>query len=199
MCLLLETIKCKDGKLVNLEFHQSRFESAQKEHFGVSPKINLYKEINIPESLRKGLFRCRVSYSTQIDKIEFLQHNYREIRSLKIVEDKEIDYHLKYADRKRLQELFDKRGNCDDIIIVKNGFISDSFAANIVLFDGKNWVTPDTPLLSGTQRAKLLKEKKITEQRIRLEDLWNYKKTGLINALNNLEEMPTIKTDMVYR
>lgn len=199
MSQLLETIKCKDGKLINIEFHQFRFENAQKECYGVSSKINLFEEINIPETSRKGLFRCRITYSKQIEKIEFLKHNYREIRSLKLVEDKEIDYHLKFADRRNLQDLFEQRGDCDDIIIVKNGFVSDSFAANIVLFDGENWITPNTPLLPGTQRAKLIKEKKISEQRITAADIWKYETVGLINALNDLEEMPIIKTEMVFR
>jgi 4-amino-4-deoxychorismate lyase len=198
MCQLLETIKCKDGKLVNLEFHQSRFENAQKEYFGIIPKIKLLQEIKIPETAKTGLFRCRVTYSKQIDKVEFLQYNYRNVKSLKIVEDKEIKYHFKYTDRKKLQALFEQRGDCDDIIIVKNGFVSDSFAANIVLFDGENWITPDTPLLYGTQRARLLKEKKIFESRVTIDDISSYKKIGLINALNNLEEMPVIETDQVF-
>jgi len=192
MCLLFETIKCTDGKLFNIKFHQARFEKAQKEYFGISPQIKLSEEIEIPEFAKKGLFRCRVTYSRQIEKIEFIPHQYREIKSLKLVEDDQIDYSFKYADRERLQKLFEKRGGCDDIIIIKNRFVTDSFAANLIFFDGEKWVTPDTPLLHGTQRTKLLEEKKIFVCSLTLDDIKKYEKIGLINAMQNLENMQII-------
>jgi len=192
MYQLLETIKCNNGKLFNMEFHQARFEKAFKEYFKMSTKINLFECIEIPEFAKSGLFRCRVTYSEQIEKIEFIPHQYREIKSLKLLEDNEIDYHFKYAERERLQQLFGNHGDCDDIIIVKNGCVTDSFAANLVFFDGKKWWTPDTPLLAGTQRKKLLTEGQIFERRITTSDISKYSKVGLINALNDFDEMPVI-------
>ncbi len=199
MYQLLETIKCNDGKLINIEFHQSRFENSQKEFFGVSPEIKLIEKIEIPEFAKNGLFRCRIAYSKQIDKTEFLPHQYREIKSLKLIENNEIDYRFKYSERQKLNQLFEKRGDCDDIIIVKKGCITDSFTANLVFFDGVKWWTPDTPLLPGTQRAKLLEEKKIFECRITLPDLEKYEKAGLINAMQDLENMPVISIQNIQR
>lgn len=198
MYQLLETIKCTDGKLFNIEFHQARCEKAQKEYFGISPKIKLNTEISIPETAKNGLFRCRVTYSERIDSIEFFPYKTRKINSLKLVESNEIDYKYKYADRGKLNQLFEKRGICDDIIILKNGYITDSFVANPVFFDGEKWFTPDTPLLPGTQRAKLLQERKIFEIRITPQDLTKYQKVGLINALNNLEEMQIITCENIF-
>lgn len=192
MSLLFETIKCSDGKLFNIEFHQARFEKARKEYFDISTEIKLWESIEIPEFAKSGLFRCRITYAEQIDKIEFILYQHREIQSLKLVEDDEIDYRFKYANRERLQKLFGNRGSCDDIIIIKNGCVTDSYAANLVFFDGKKWWTPDTPLLAGTQRKKLLTEGKILECRITSSDISKYKKVGLINALNDFEEMPVI-------
>jgi 4-amino-4-deoxychorismate lyase len=197
MSLLFETIKCSDGKLFNMEFHKARFEKAFREYFKTSPKINLFECIEIPEFAKSGLFRCRVTYSEQIEKIEFFPHQYREIKSLKLVGDNEIDYRFKYADREKLQQLFENRGGCDDIIIVKNGCLTDSFAANLVFFDGEKWWTPNSPLLAGTQRAKLLEENKIFECKITPGDISKYNKVGLINALNDLNEMPQIEIENV--
>lgn len=199
MCQLLETIKCKDGILFNMEFHQSRFEKAQKEYLGISPKINLIDEIAVPEFAKNGLIRCRVTYSKQIDSIEFFPYQFRKINSMKLIEHNEIDYRFKYSDREKLDLLFEERGNCDDIIIVKNGYLTDSFVANLVLFDGEKWWTPDTPLLLGTQRAKLIQEKKIFESRITINDFSKYKKIGLINALNDFEEMQFVSIENIYR
>lgn len=189
---LLETIKCKDGKLFNLEFHQVRFDDARKEYFECSDKIILSEIIQIPPQFKKGLFRCRVSYSSSVNKIEFLPHQYKKIKSLKLIEDNSIDYQFKYSDRKKLNELYEKRGDCDDILIIKNACITDSFTANPVFFDGNKWWTPDSPLLPGTQRSKLLLEGKISECRITLSDLSKYSKVGLINALQDMAQMPVI-------
>jgi len=180
-----------------MEFHQARLEKACVEYFGISAEIKLTERIEIPDFAKTGLFRCRVTYSTQIDKIEFIPHQYREIKSLKLLEDNEIDYHFKYAERERLQQLFGNRGDCDDIIIVKNECVTDSFAANLVFFDGIKWWTPDTPLLAGTQRKKLLTEGQIFECRITTSDISKYSKVGLINALNDLDEMPLISVEKI--
>jgi 4-amino-4-deoxychorismate lyase len=195
---LLETIKCRDGILYNLEFHNERFNKARKEQFGIADELDLKSRIEIPENCKTGLFRCRVIYADEIEIIEFLSHQIRNISSLKLVTDNHIDYHLKYANREALQNLFDKREGCDDILIIKNGCITDSFTANPVFFDGKTWWTPDTPLLPGTQRARLLREKKISECRITADDLPKYIMAGLINALQDLDEMPRVEVKNIY-
>lgn len=193
MCQLLETIKCKDSKFYNLEFHQERFDFAQRKCFKISDRINLKDVLKVPEKKSIGLFRCRVTYSEKINKIEFLPHQIRKINSLKLIEDNEIDYQFKYSNRERLNSLFEKRGNCQDILIVKNGCISDSWTANPVFFDGEKWWIPDTPLLPGTQRARLIAENKILVCRITPKDLYKYQKVGLINALQDLDDMPVIE------
>jgi 4-amino-4-deoxychorismate lyase len=192
MSPLLETIKCANGKLYNLEWHNSRFNHSRKTYFGIRDALDLSEIIKIPKHAKSGLFRCRVTYSTRIEKIEFLPHIYRKIERLKLVEDNSIDYRFKYADRTHLQKLFVKRGDCDDILIVKNGCITDSFTANPVFFDGEKWWTPDTPLLPGTQRARLLKDQQIFECWIAPKDIIKYEKVGLINALQDLSNMPLI-------
>jgi len=197
MCQLLETIKCTDGRLENIEFHQARFSLARKLKFDADNEILLEQQIQVPDFAQTGLFRCRVIYSKQIEKIEFIPHTYRSIASLKLVEDNNIDYHFKYADRKNLERLFKKRGDCDDIIIVKNGLLTDSFAANLVFFDGEKWWTPNAPLLQGTRRAQLLADSLISEARITVTDLPNFQKAGLINAMNSFESMPQIGIEQI--
>lgn len=197
MCQFIETIKCKDGRLFNLPFHQKRFNLARKENFGITDETDLKDGIRIPPECSTGLYRCRVIYSETLEKIEFLHHEYRQVKSLKLVEDNKIDYRYKYTNRQYLEELFSRRGECDDILIVKNGCITDSFTANVVFYDGKCWWTSDTPLLEGTQRARLLAEGKIAACRIDPSGLKKYEKAGLINAMQDLEEMPVIGMDKV--
>ena len=198
MSQLFETIKCKNGKLFNLEEHSFRFNKARKECFGVSDKISLSNIIEIPEHCKTGLFRCRVVYAETIEKIEFVPHQFRQIKSLKLVETNKIGYNFKYSNREKLQGLFEQRGNCDDIIILKNNFVTDSSTANLVFYDGQKWWTPDTPLLQGTQRAKLIRSNKIFVCKITKDKISDFKKVGLINAMWDFEDMPEIETEYIY-
>lgn len=194
---LLETIKCKNGKLCNLKFHQARFNLARKNVFASTDIIDLKNVIKIPDTFMSGLFRCRILYTQKIEKIEFLPHVQKSIKSLRLVEDNTIDYQFKYADRAALENLYNTRGNCDDVLIVKNGCITDSFTANPIFFDGGKWWTPDTPLLPGTQRARLISEGKLSVCRIAPEKLSMFKKVGLINALQDMSDMPVLDINSI--
>ncbi len=197
MCPLVESMKLKNGTIQNLEYHQSRMNSARSELFGNAGQINLKNEIQIPEDLKSGIFKIRVLYGQTLEKIEIEPYIFRIIQSLKIVHHESFEYHLKYTDRQILLELFARREDCDDIIIVKSGSVSDSFAANLLFFDGKKWVTPTTPLLKGTKRQYLLDHGIITEKEIREDEIKSYQKVGLINAMIDFEEMPVIGVDQV--
>lgn len=196
MSLLLETIKLENGKLINLEYHNQRFNRARKEIFSL-PEKDLADLIQIPEEFSEGTYRCRVVYQELVEKIEFIPHQPKTINNLQIVHDNDIVYNHKFADRTHLQKLYKQRGDADEIIIVKNGLVTDCFIGNLVFFDGQNWVTPDQPLLRGTQRQKLLDERQIQEEKITEKNLFNYEMVGIINVFYNLENMSRIATKMI--
>jgi 4-amino-4-deoxychorismate lyase len=89
--------------------------------------LSLADFLHIPEECRQGLFKCRVTYGPDIESIEFEPYRKRTVRSLKLVVSDEIEYSFKFKDRSALEALFAQRGDCDDIIIVKNGLVTDSF------------------------------------------------------------------------
>lgn len=198
MCQLLETIKLENGQLFNLDYHNRRLNAARQELFQGCPIIDLGAYIQVPENCHSGLFRCRVLYARQIDSVEFIAQPARTFRSLKLLEQNNIDYHLKYADRSQLNELLAKKGEADEIILVKNGLLTDCCIGNLVLWDGKNWHTPASPLLAGTQRQKLLDTAQIKENNIAISDLNNYLELGIINAFFDLENMPRIKISNIF-
>ncbi|MEN8229736.1 MAG: aminotransferase class IV [Bacteroidota bacterium] len=193
----IETIKLLDGTLRNLHYHQLRFERTRSHELGLKNHPRLEDVIMVPNGLDRGLFRCRVLYGKEIDRIEIEPHKRREIRSLKLVVSDTIIYDYKSSDRRALEILFQLRDSCDDILIVKNGYITDSYIANVIFWDGEGWYTSDTPLLPGTMRACLLDEGIIETRRITPDDLGKFKKIILINALNSLEEGPEISIDAV--
>ena len=134
-----------------------------------------------------------------IREVQVLPYRERPISTLKLVVDDSIDYRYKYADRGSLENLLLLKGDCDDILIVKNGCISDTSFTNIVFqaADG-SWVTPDTPLLRGTMLQFLLKEGKISEKRIMLENLAEYTKARLINCMLDLDSSPSIPIKSIH-
>jgi 4-amino-4-deoxychorismate lyase len=194
---LVESLKLKDGVIQNLEHHQSRMNRSMDERFPDAEKIDLVVAISIPKHFNSGVFKVRVLYGQSVRKIEIEQYTYRTIQSLKVVRHESIDYHLKTTDRQVLQELFGRRGNCDDIIIIKNGMVTDSFSANLLFYAEGKWYTPTTPLLKGTKRQLLLDRGIISEKEIREEDISGFQKVGLINAMIDFEEMPVIAVEQV--
>jgi 4-amino-4-deoxychorismate lyase len=168
------------------------------ELFPEARAIELAKVISIPENCSSGIFKVRVLYGPIVETVEIEPYHFRTIQSLRVVHHKSIDYHLKYTDRQILQELFAKRGDADDIIIVKNGLVTDAFAANLIFFDGQKWITPKSPLLKGTQRQFLLEQGIISEQEIMESDLPSFQKVGLINAMVSFEEMPVVPVEKIF-
>ena len=71
----------------------------------------------------------------------------------------------------------------DEIIIEKEGYLTDTTISNIAFYDGEKWVTPSHPLLPGTMRAKLLDEGFLHKKEIKKEDLKNYSQIALMNSM----------------
>ena len=198
MCLLLETIKVFDGQLQNLEYHNRRFNFSRKEQFGLDADRDLGQLIRVPEALGPGVFRCRVLYQEEIEEIQFVEHSEIRVESLKLVPFDDIEYSLKYADRELLMELYSRRGDCDEILIVKQDFITDTSISNIVFRkeDG-SWITPDTYLLKGTMRTFLIESGRISEECVRLSDLRRYNAARMINCMMDLDTSPLIRMDRI--
>ena len=92
-----------------------------------------------------------------------------------------------------------KRGECDDIVIVKNGYLADTSISNLVFFNGTDWITPEKPLLAGVTRERLLAEGRIRTGNIRVTDLDQYTGCKLINAMRYPEEETLIPVRSVFR
>lgn len=124
-----------------------------------------------------------------VEDVQYAPYKMREIRSLKLVEDNEIDYSFKSTDRACLNSLAAQKGDCDEVLIVKNGLLTDTSFTNIAVFDGERWLTPKHPLLLGTKRASLLERQVIREADISVETLMKAQKVSLINAMIDLGEI----------
>jgi 4-amino-4-deoxychorismate lyase len=193
--LFIETIRLTDGQLFNLRFHNKRLNDTRYSHFGGKSEWDLTQLITVPEDFKEGLFKCRMTYGEQIEKIEFEPYQPRLVQRLRLINSNGIEYGSKYQNRASLNELFAQRGDADDVLIIKNGFVTDTSYANIVFWNGQQWITPDTFLLAGTQRARLLEEGIIVEQKIRAQEIPKYSHARLINSMLDFESTPPILLD----
>jgi 4-amino-4-deoxychorismate lyase len=195
MYRLIESIKLQNRQLQHIEWHNKRLNEARYQLFATKNPIDLQQIIEIPASLSDGVYKCRILYGENIESIEFQPYTPREVWTLKLLEADEIEYTYKYEDREALNRLFAMKGEADDILIVKNGCITDTSYSNIVFFDGDKWITPDTYLLNGTQRQRMLSEGMIFETPVAVGDLKSFKLAKPINAMLDFETTATVKID----
>ncbi|MBE0640105.1 MAG: aminotransferase class IV [Bacteroidales bacterium] len=197
MCQFLETIRVENRVLQHLEYHQQRMERTVKEFFPLSETPVLTDLVAIPDWIEKGTYKCRVIFSEAIEKIEFEKYFPRRINTLKIVKDDEVDYSFKFANRSKLNQLLSHKGACDDILIVKNGLVTDTSYSNILLYDGSIWVTPDHPLLPGTCRQRLLDNHHVTSREITINDLRKFRNFMLINAMLDFDVRRAVQVSTI--
>lgn len=188
MFQFIETICLLDGQLRNLTYHQARFEATRVAHFPNAPFISLEEAIQIPEDKKQGKFKIRVEYAKEIILIEILPYQIKPIQKIELYNvDRELTYSYKYADR-WFFEMFLKETKCDDLVLVRANYITDTTYTNLIFFDGKEWHTPTTSLLKGTMQASLLDEGRLFEKNIKTRDLSHYQSFKRINAMMNFEE-----------
>lgn len=183
MSLLIESIKLLDGTFYNLSHHEQRMNRSLKSLCGVHDHVDLEVLLSKVDTPAQGLFKCRIVYDDTSREIEFHPYQYKKIQSLRVVEHDRINYEFKYTDRKLINRLYELRKDCDDILIVRRGFVTDSSYSNIVFRKNNHWVTPWSALLKGTQRQKLLEQNIIQEDDIRVEDIQTFQSFKLINAM----------------
>jgi len=183
MCRFIESIQLKDGQFKRLELHQARLQKAMADFYPNVPFIDLAELLKQTSFPTEGMYKCRVVYDSEVRLIEFVPYIQREIHSLKLVETDVESKPYKMEDRSGLNVAFAKRGECDDVLLVKNGLLTDTSYSNIALYDGKQWFTPRVPLLYGVNRAQLLTEGKLIEKDLKPDELVNFQRIALFNAL----------------
>ena len=195
---LFESLCVKNGRVLNGEWHQLRFQKAYQNFFGRQPAFNLLDPIELPQIFCQGIVKLKISYNETGRQLDFQHYHMQQIQSVRLVPTNDLDYTHKYTEREKLDALFALREGCDDILIIRKGSITDSYYANVVFFDGKDWWTPELPLLEGTCRARLLANGIIKTTPLQVEDLKNFLGIKLINAMRDMSQpMITIEA-LVY-
>lgn len=186
MCRFIESIKYLNGTLHNIAFHEYRLNRTRKAFYGIDQPLSL-KSIQPNVELKKDqVYKCRIVYGKDVEQIQWLEYHPKSIRTLQCVYDDSVVYAYKHLDRSRIQLLFEKRDQADDILIIKNDFITDSSYTNIAFIKNGQWFTPNTPLLPGTKRAYYIKKGLLKAVPITVADIISYDGYSLINAFWDL-------------
>lgn len=188
----IETIRLHGGTLHHLALHQARVDRTLA-HYALPP-LDLKAVLSGVESqYPDGLYKCRVLYGATVPEVDVKPYTPLIRHRVSLVESN-IDYAYKSADRAGLNALLRTAGT-DDIIIVKDGLVTDSAIANLVFESSQGLFTPRVPLLEGVQRAHLLQQNVIMPIDIRVDDLRRYEKVHFINAMVPLGTGTTMRME----
>jgi len=188
MSQFLETIRIDNGNIPLLQYHSQRLKNTQERFYPDATPIDLSKVIQLPKDLASSYVKCRIVYSDEVHKVEYLEYKRKDIHQIQLVES-DISYEYKYEEREKLEQLYSQRGESDDVIIVRDGWLTDSYYGNIALLKYGLWFTPKYPLLKGVMREKLLSEGLITEADLPANSIAYYEKVCLFNSMIDFEEI----------
>lgn len=170
-----ETIRCDDFEVYNLSYHNKRIANT------IGLNIDLGEYIYPPN---KELLRCKVIYDESgVLSVDYFPYIKREINSFKLIYDDRIEYKKKYLNRESIDNLFSKKEDCDEIIIIKDGIVTDTSIANIAIFYEGTWICSNNSLLEGTTKSRLLENRELILKDISLEMLQSAEKIALMNAM----------------
>ncbi|HJW30290.1 MAG TPA: aminotransferase class IV, partial [Saprospiraceae bacterium] len=103
-----------------------------------------------------------------------------------------------YADRKIIEDLFSKKGEADDILMTRSGWIMDTSIANIAFRKGERWYTPAQPLLAGTTWKRLISERLLIPRPIHQDEISSFEAFKIFNAMNGWGEVEEVTTKSIH-
>lgn len=192
----IESIRVLDGQLCNLGAHIRRSSATLLYHYGVKNELpfgELFASALAGlEGDCSGIFKFRVVYGREVVSVSLEPYHMPASLSLKVVECNNIDYSFKYEDRSGLAELLQHKGDCDDILIVKDGMVTDTSYGNFVYELNGELCTPASPLLKGTRRELMLQEGLLMERDLPYGELCKCSAFYMINAMLNMKRISHI-------
>jgi len=182
---LIESISLKEGKFLNLAGHEKRYTASYQACFGILPEITLGRYLSECTIPADGWYKCRLLFNQTELTVDFVPYVQPKIQSATIIDAGNITYDHKYASRPELDALFNQKGQTDEIIMIKNGLVTDAYYYNLIFEKNNTWYTPAKPLLRGTMRQLFLDSRKLIPADIEQRDIINFDAIHFINAMNS--------------
>ena len=181
-----ETICLLDGVVHNVEYHNHRLNQTRKELYGSTAAIDILH--HLPTLPTTGLHKIRVVYLDSITDISIEPYTPRDITEFICVAT-DMDYSCKYTNRDEINHLLKDLKPNQEIIMIIDNLITDTSIANIAIYIDSTWLTPATPLLAGTTRAKLIEDSQLKTADLKIDDLRNATSVALMNAMIGFQQI----------
>lgn len=188
MCQLFETVKIQNGTPQNLEYHILRVKKSRSKLFGCDLIADFEELLSGIQTNTFGTYKLKIIYNEKIISYEIKEYSIIEKNSIKIFEEPNLAYKFKFHKRNKFEDIEKQLETTEIGIITQNGYLTDATYANVVLFDGYNYYTPQNCLLEGIKRQKLLNDRIIIPTLIHTDDLHKYQYLQIINAMIDLED-----------
>jgi len=193
----LESVGVYDGRAPLLPYHQARVDRTFAAFYSGQRPLDL-RRLLAETSFPSGRRKWRISYNHQAAKAEIAPFPKRDISCLQLMEVDDLDYAYKFTERNKLDALYERKAEpADEILIFRNGWLTDAYYYNVVVKMGSKLLTPRQPLLKGVMRAYCLEQQQVQLADIRIADLYKAEGVYLINALHPLERAPYIGRERI--
>ncbi len=191
---LIESLCVREGQLQQLAYHQARVNRSLHPSAQLSLS-SVFAPLSLPT---QGRHKLRLLYSSagQVQDISCEAYSPRPIASIVLIEAPELRYEHKWAKRESLDAPRQLLQAGQEPLFCQNGYLCDSSYANIALGEPGQWYTPETHLLAGTKRARLLAEGQLQTAPIHRSELGQYRYITLINAMLDLGEI-MLRTELI--
>jgi len=194
---LIETMRLSAEGIDNIIYHVRRMNNSRRELFNSADSLDI-ASIQVPDVSGTDILKFRILYGEKIESIEFIPYIPRKIKSLRLVNGDSVEYCFKYEDRKHLESLREKRHGCDEVLIVRDGRVTDTTFTNVAFHDGGKWFTPAFPLLAGTRRASLVDKGVLRVADIMVKDIWHFRTVRLFNSMIRFDKAPLLPISAIY-
>ncbi len=182
-----ETLRAQGESVDHFAYHRRRMERTLRANGMPEPRTDWFAQLELalraqalasPQPLRLHVDYDGISWQIAAGPLPTTP-----MRTLRLVVDNSIAYPYKSTDRSCLDRLFQQREEADDVLIVKDGYITDTSRANLLLLRQGEWFTPQHSLLPGTTQERLVEELHLQFVPIAPRELDRYEQLWIINAL----------------
>lgn len=139
---LFESIWIPNGQIQNGHYYEREFRTAFMAHFRKEPIFSLFDTVEIKKINNSLRYKLKIKYTENGIQWCISEYINKIPTSLKLIRDDTISYDLKFTERTHLDCLYQKKEQVEDVLIVKNGFITDATYSTILFTDRQKIVTP---------------------------------------------------------
>lgn len=187
--MLIETICIQEGLIPLIDYHNQRANRSRAMLYDMTDQIHLAEYIDLSK-LPAPTTKCRIIYDQYIRAVQYLPYRIKLIDSLQLVKiDSDYCYQHKYQNRAKLEQYYQLKKEKDDVLMVRDQLITDTYYGNVALHKNDLWYTPRNPLLQGTRRQSLLENKEIIESDITADSISTYDRIRVFNAMIGFGEI----------